>query len=283
MNIYWNPFRRFFQFLGLNLIDLNSRQNSIENKLLRAYAFLITGFLLISIYYRIVSVYDKTNNTTLQINILIDDWLTIVILFTHFIAVIELHFMISEEVIIFKNFNTILLFIQRNLRVSVNGMHKKYAWKSIVSFIIIATFKFSAIVTCIEKFWPFLRYVYVSWHLIHMHLIQISIYVDILTDILNMLKENVLKCKDQCEPEDVKFLLTNIHLIYLKCVQTNEIINYRFSYSLIVILAQHVLGITNGCYWIIINLSSYQSLSIFSGIRSLFLKKGLKINNKYFL
>lgn len=248
--LFWLPLLLLYQVFALNPFSVTILQNRhAKNILLLVYQFVSITIIISTIIYVLIVRVPATKNLHFGMDLL----LTMSILIAHLVTLFEVlltrHLCIDLTVRIGQIFS---MFTTKPL--DTNRLRRWYIHKTWIYLLLVIIMK------CIGALWfwnPMFLPVFFSWHVIHVRCIQISMYVDMLTRLLNRLNEEI-KGKNG---RTVAQRLLKAKIVYAAVQQTNRIICRAFGLSLIFIAAQYIIELTNCVFWIILSIFFIHSLA----------------------
>lgn len=247
--LFWQPLLLLYQVFAINSFSVAILKNRhAKNIVLLAYHSLAIALIISIIVYILIVCVPTAKNLRSGIALL----LTMSILIAHLVTLIEVlvtrHLCIDLTIRIGQIF---LMFATKPL--DTNLLRSWYIQKCWFTFLLVV------IVKCIGSLWlwnPLFLTVYFSVHVIFLRCIQISMYVDMLTRLLNRLNEEIQVKNGRT----VVQRLVKAKIVYAAVQQTNQIICRTFGFSLIFIVTEYIIELTNCIFWIIISVFSTHSL-----------------------
>lgn len=112
-----------------------------------------------------------------------------------------------------------------------------------------------------DDFWNFFGRSVFSIIVTRMRFIQISIYVDILTEYFHNLGIVLQKIHSNLNTDDRFQMLLVVKDVYGHLIGLNSLIENVFAWSISAIVVQNFVDMLNQCYWAFINIYSLKSLS----------------------
>lgn len=111
-----------------------------------------------------------------------------------------------------------------------------------------------------DVFWVYWGPTYYSWTLMNVRKIQVSFYVDLLTEILMCLRTVLKSISDVESPCGRLMTILRSKRVYMEIQRTSNMVSRVFAWSLIAILLQCVIDLMNNMYWLIINIYYTKSI-----------------------
>lgn len=245
--LFWEPLLLLYQVFGLNPFSVAILQNrQAKNIFLLAFHSTTIAIIMLNIVYTLNFHIPAAKTLRFGMDLL----LTMSILIAHLVTVIEV--MVARQHCIDLTIRIGQIFLMF-ATVPLDHLRSWYLRKCWLTCLLVV------VVKCIGALWfwnPLFLPVFLSWHVIHVRCIQISMYVDILSRLLNRLNVEI---KEENGATVVQRLV-KAKIVYAAVQQTNRIICRTFGLSLIVIVSEYIVELTNCVYWILVSIFAIQSL-----------------------
>lgn len=245
---FWQPLLFLYQMFTINAFSVANLQNrKAKNILLLAYHLSFIAIIILTIAYVLIVRVPAAKNLHYGMDVL----LTMSILIAHLVTVVEAvvtrHLCIDLTIRIGQIF---LLFVTKPL--DTNRLRSWYIHKCWITLLLVVAMK------CIGALWfwnPMFLPIFFSWHVIHVRCIQISMYVDMITRLLRTLNVEM----NEKNERTVMKRLVKVKTVFAAVQQAKRIICGTFGLSLIFIVTEYIIELTNCVYWIILSVFVFHS------------------------
>lgn len=258
----WSGAFVLFQFFCLTSIDINAARLKCTPKLILIaiwHFFIATALLCISIYV----CYNLPSGTRFELNALFDIALIVSVLLTHFVCLVESLILRSNQMRIVTDVERIsdIFESQLNVRVDFKRLRRRLVYKCWATYLLTFAILSGAIGLFFNelKDWGIFLY---SFHLILMRKIQITFYIDVMVEMMLLVKL-VLVEVGRNDDRNVLTTLLWAKFIQSRLVKMTAIVNSTFGWSLMVIVLQNIFDLLNCIYWMLLATYVIKSMKTF--------------------
>lgn len=252
-----------FQLFGLSTKLLTAKPNFLLAILLKCYVISITALILYTTVYKYMFEIIIYNT---ELSKLFDQILFLSICIAHLVTLTEVIFKSIKEATIVRNFYHIECMIDlfaagSGIRINLDRIRSRYAWKGWSTFFIILFVKINGMLPFILVAWRYQRFLLFSWTSLQIRMLQVNLVIDQLSDFTETLTKLLAGTTSAPKDQHVERVST-VADIYSCIRETNVLINETFSWSLVTIMLQYMIAMTNFTYWTMFNISVTHSLRI---------------------